>query len=152
MYNFYKNIFNAMHNLFSKIILILLMLFSLHSTESKAQIQNYRATSYAYKYVSSSGYWTDWSDWINCNISVVMNLNTDRIFIYSKKTQIYVVVVAEDAYRDASGGYQVPFKVIDQDGDRGTLRLRVDPSGTIQLYVDFADIRWVYNLTGNSYY
>ena len=123
-----------------------MLLFSFGTSAMQAQVKQYKATSYAYKYVTSYGYWTDWSDWINCNISVVMNLNTDRIFIYSKKTQIYVVVVAEDAYKDASGGYQVPFKVIDQDGDRGTLRLRVDPSGTIQLYVDFADIRWVYNL------
>ena len=75
-----------------------------------------------------------------------MNLNTDVITIYSNKTQVYKVYTCSDAYYDNEGGVQVKFTVIDQDGDRGTVRLRVQSDGASQIYVDFADIMWVYNV------
>jgi hypothetical protein len=51
-----------------------------------------------------------------------------------------------DPYYDDGGGVQIKFSVIDQDGDRGTVRLRIQNDGNSQLYVDFADIMWVYNV------
>ena len=36
--------------------------------------------------------------------------------------------------------------MIDQDGDYGSIRFRKQYNGTIQLYIDYADIKWVYNI------
>ncbi len=135
-----------------KLMLALLMILSLQAVD--AQVKKYRATSYSYKtYSYTYDVWTSWSDWYSCNINVYLNLNTDVITIYSNKTQVYKVYTSSDAYRDDNGGTQVKFTVIDQDGDKGTVRLRVTDDGKSQLYVDFADIMWVYNITflSNSY-
>lgn len=116
-------------------------------TFANAQVQTYRTTSYAYKtYSYTYRTWSDWSDWIKCEVIVTLNLNTDVITIYSNKTQIYKVYAYTDPYYDDGGGVQIKFSVIDQDGDRGTVRLRIQNDGNSQLYVDFADIMWVYNV------
>lgn len=36
--------------------------------------------------------------------------------------------------------------MIDQDGDRGTLRFRKQNNGVNQIYIDFKNVQWVYNV------
>lgn len=106
-----------------------------------AQTQWYKATSYAAKIV---GY--DWTSWIACDVTIKIDIDADLIVIYSNKTQIYKVIAYDGEAGDEHGGRYVQFRVIDQDADRGAVRLRVEYSGNSQLYVDFADISWVYNV------
>lgn len=49
-------------------------------------------------------------------------------------------------YTDSSGGKQLEFNFIDQDYDRGVMRLRVERNGNAQIYIDFANVMWVYNV------
>ena len=123
-----------------KIILgIILTLFM--SVPSFSQIINFKATSVAIKEV---GY--KWSDWQRCNILITFNLKTDKVVIYSKSIQIYKVITQGQNFIDESGGEQVKYKVIDQDNDLGSMRLRVETNGNSQIYIDFADVSWVYNV------
>lgn len=115
---------------------------------ANAQVQYYRSTAYAQANVYNGRY--VWSDWQSSNMTITINLNTDMITIYSPRTQIYRVVSAGDAYNDSNGGRQVSFKVIDQDGDRGTIRLRIESNGNSQIYVDFSNVAWVYNVVRTS--
>lgn len=135
-----------MLNVIKKILFVSFLLFSFQVAD--AQIKKYNATSYSYKtYNYTYKVWSGWSEWIKCNVKVYVNFDTDVITIYSSKTQVYRVISSSDAYIDESNGVQVKFFVIDQDGDKGTLRIRVQDDGSYQLYVDFADIMWVYNIT-----
>ena len=135
-----------MLNVIKKILFVSFLLFSFQVAD--AQIKKYNATSYSYKtYNCTYKVWSGWSEWIKCNVKVYVNFDTDVITIYSSKTQVYRVISSSDAYIDESNGVQVKFFVIDQDGDKGTLRIRVQDDGSYQLYVDFADIMWVYNIT-----
>ena len=113
---------------------------------ASAQTQWYRATSYAYKFTNSYGNWMEWSDWIKCDIAVKLDLDTDMIVIYSNKTQIYAVYDYNGRASDGNGGVYAEYRVIDQDYDKGKIRLRVERNGNSQLYVDFADVMWVYNV------
>lgn len=122
--------------------LVFCLIFSLVSF---AQVNWYRTTSFAYKQKASYG-WTNWSNWEKSNLQVSIDLDNDIIKIYSNKIQTYIVTEARDAYRDSSDGVTVEFGVIDQDYDRGTVRLRVERNGNSQIYVDFANIMWVYNV------
>lgn len=123
-----------------KIILgIVLTLFM--SIPSFSQIINFKATSVAIKEV---GY--RWSDWQKCNILITFNLRTDKVVIYSRSIQIYKVLTQGKSYVDESGGEQVKYDVIDQDDDLGDMRLRVERNGNSQIYIDFADVSWVYNV------
>ena len=123
-----------------KIILgIILTLFM--SVPSFSQVINFKATSVAIKEV---GY--KWSDWQRCDILITFNLKTDKVVIYSRSIQIYKVITQGQNFIDESGGEQVKYKVIDQDDDLGSMRLRVETNGNSQIYNDFADVSWVYNV------
>ena len=128
-----------------KILFILMMLLSF--TVASAQIQNYRTTAFAYATVNNGNY--NWSDWEKSNIIITIDLNRDVITIYSPSKQVYYVYnVANNgnSYTDSSGGKNVKFYIIDQDGDKGEIRLRIETNGNSQLYVDFNNCAWVYNL------
>lgn len=123
-----------------KLVLMLMMLFTLSCNVIAQNVQWYQTTEFAFKL---EGY--DWSDWQKAEIGVKMDLSQDKITIYSDNVQIYRVIATLDPPYDPNG-QQVKFKVIDQDGDYGHLRLRIENSGNSQIYIDFSDISWVYNV------
>jgi len=133
-----------------KFLIILITLFTFSIVNCSAQIQWYKTISVAIKYKRYDSYygryvWTKWSDWEKCRCDVKFDLNNDIIVIYSNKPQIYKVISIEEPPYDVLGT-QVKFRVIDNEGDRGTLRLRIENNGNSQIYVDFADVMWVYNV------
>ena len=126
---------------------LLLSLFCLFSLSLSAQIQKYRTTQFAIASVTNGRY--SWSDWESSNLYLYINLDTDQITIYSTSIQIYQIYSAYNngnAYSDSEGGKTIKFNVIDQDLDKGTVRLRIDREGNSQVYIDFADVAWVYNV------
>lgn len=114
---------------------------------SFAQTYWYRTTAFAIKSVNVYGIWGPWSDWQKSNMDVSINTDDNIITIYSPVKQVYVILRYEGSYTDESGGIQREFTVIDQDLDKGKIRLRIEKNGNSQLYVDFANIIWVYNIT-----
>ena len=119
--------------------LMLMMLFSLISLTTFAQTEWFTATEFAIKVDN------EWSDWIDCDVSVKIDIGNDKVTIYSNEVQIYRIIDEVDPPRDKNGT-QVAFSMIDQDGDRGMFRIRKQYDGAIQIYVDFSDISWVYNI------
>ena len=113
-------------------------------TSFAQSLQYFRTTSFAYRY-ADRGQWSSWSDWEICQMNMTIDLANDMIYIYSERTQIYNVLYQEASPYDSSG-QQIKFRVIDQDGDYGHIRLRIENNGNSQIYVDFADIAWVYNV------
>lgn len=119
-------------------------MFTLGIGVSNAQNQYYRAFQYA-SHFKFNGVWGSWSDWIDCSVPIALDLTNDVIYIYSNKTQRYNVISYDGKYTDSSGGQNVRFSVIDQDYDRGQVRLRIETNGNSQIYGEFADCAWVYN-------
>lgn len=130
---------------------LLMFLFIIFSTNViLAETEWYKTTSIAIKYkkynsYNNSYYWTDWSDWEECVCLMTIDFDNDIINIYSNKTQIYKILATENSPYDSSGK-QIKFKIIDQDNDVGYLRLRIENNGNSQIYIDFSDIMWVYNV------
>lgn len=134
-----------------KFLLIFILLFSFAFTSANAQVQYYRTTAYAEAYIYNGRY--VWSDWQSSNMTLVINLNTDVITIYSPKIQVYKVYGTANngnAYTDSSGGVNIKFYVIDQDGDKGEVRLRIESNGNSQVYVDFFNVAFVWNVVRTS--
>lgn len=133
-----------------KFFISFIMMLSLCINNANAQYQSemwFQSYSYSQKHYNYyTECWTDWTDWTRTKVNIKFDLNRDVITIYSQKTQYYKVISVGDAYYDASGGQQVQYSVIDGDYDRGTIRLRVERNNNLQIYVDFADIMWVYNV------
>lgn len=135
-----------------KFILSFLLIFAMSfgmSLTANAQVQYYRTTEFSYKQKNSYGNWTNWSNWEDSDLIVTIDLTNDVIKIYSPKTQIYKVLSYEGAPSDSSGR-QVKFRVIDQDGDYGYVRLRIENNGNSQVYIEFNNIIWVYNVRRTS--
>lgn len=130
-----------------KFILTFFFLFGLLGvSQIDAQIYKYNTFQFAYKVKNTSGIWTSWSDWETSDMLLTINLDTDVITVYSTRRQVYKVLDDMGAYTDESGGRQQKFYVIDQDGDYGYVRLRIETNGNSQVYIDFNDIMWVYNV------
>ncbi len=118
---------------------------------ANAQVQYYKTTAYAQARVYNGRY--VWGAWESSSMTLVINLNTDVITIYSPRTQVYRVYGTANngnSYTDSSGGNNVKFYVVDQDGDRGEVRLRIERNGNSQVYIDFKDIAWCYNVVRTS--
>lgn len=87
-----------------------------------------------------------WSDFQKCDVDIEFKMDDDFIIIYSNRTQVYGIYGNAGTYTDKEGGKQQGYYVIDQDYDKGMIRLRIARDGTSQLYVDFDDVGWVYNV------
>ena len=131
---------------FILMVLFVVMTSVVLPSEVNAQVYTYRTTEYAYKQVNSYGNWGSWSDWENSDMTMVINFNTDIVTIYSPKTQRYRITEFVRNFTDSSGGKQVEFAFIDQDGDKGHMRLRIEKNGNSQVYIEFSNIMWVYNV------
>jgi hypothetical protein len=126
-----------------KFLLTLLLVFV--SSWGFAQTQKYTATSVAFR-VYENDVWSDWSDWEDVSILVVFSMDRQVVTIYSKETQEYDFYdMDEEPVVDDSGGESWVFHAVNADGLRCDLRLRKH-EGSWQLYVDFKDMMWVYNI------
>ena len=132
-----------------KYILIFMMMFGMLfavSSSCKAQTYYYKTYEFAIKFKSSYGVWGNWSDWEKSNIVLTIDMDQDVITVFSQQKQIYKVIEYLGSYTDESGGKQLKYYVIDQDGDLGHVRLRNEKNGNSQIYIDFNDVMWVYNV------
>lgn len=128
-----------------RILFLFIMLVGLCASVS-AQTYHYKTTSFAYKYVNEYGRWTQWSDWMESNLLLTIDFDDDVIKVFTEKTQVYLVTKFVGNYTDSSGGQQAEFRVVDQDGDAGSVRLRIEKNGNSQVYIEFSNIMWVYNV------
>lgn len=85
----------------------------------------------------------EWSDWIP--VVVKIKVTEDKVTIYSDEVQIYKIKHEIEAPHDYRGE-QIAYRVIDHEGDWGNLRFRKQNNGQLQLYIDFSNISWVYDI------
>lgn len=88
----------------------------------------------------------EWSDWVECSIPVKMDFNVGKVTIYSEEVQIYTLLKQVDGPKDHYGD-SVYYKVRDQDGDIGIFTFRRQRNNIRQIYLDFGDVGWVYNVS-----
>lgn len=130
-----------------KLFILLFVLFSFVQV-NYAEVIKLRTSGIAYQYKNEySNIWGDWSAWEDCNVLIVIDVDKDRITIYSQETQEYDVITETNQDTDGeSTSYH--YDCIDANGLRCQIRLRVydDYSKGSQLYVDYYDMRWVYSI------
>ena len=125
----------------------LLVLLCFAGMSCTAQTMWFKTTGYARASIINNHYY--WGDWQNSDMYLSMDTGTDKIVIYSPRKQVYQIYGAYNdgnVYIDSSGGSNLKFYVIDQDLDKGEVRLRIERNGNSQIYIDFANVAWVYNV------
>lgn len=125
-------------------IFVVLLLLSV--CELKAQVYKYQTYCFSYKTKSDYGVWSNWSEWEDSDMLVVINLDKERFTIYSTEIQEYDIYEYEGDEDDRYGGETASFKCVDSHGLRCGVRLRTQADGQLQLYIDYNDMRWVYGI------
>ena len=90
--------------------------------------------------------WTNWSSPQSSNIYMQIDWDNALVYIDSNYRQLYQIVKVTGRYRDSDNSEICEMKVIDQDGDRGTMKLAIRPNGKSQIYIIFSNIRWCYDV------
>ncbi len=115
--------------------IMMVFAFLLAVTGTDAQTYKFKTTAFAYKTLGSYG-WSRWTDWERTSMLVVINADRDVITVYSQDPQEYDIVDYQGEETD-SNGKSIRYLCV----------LRKQYDGSIQLYVDFNNIMWVYSLT-----
>ena len=132
-----------------KILLTLALVLCTLGTFAQSSILWFRTTEFAWKQ-KEYGVWSDWSDWEDVSILVVINTATDRVNIYSSEPQEYDIYDYEDEETDYEGGTSITFHCVDANGVRCDMRIRVQADGQVQLYIDYSNIMFVYNVQSRN--
>ena len=105
-------------------------------------IVKFRTSALAYRSTDENGKWSEWSEWQKNSMPIVIRDNT--IVIYSSEQQEYDVYEKKE-YDDNEGAHVVRMQCIDKKGNQCVVRL-IYENDSKQLYVDYSDISWVYNV------
>lgn len=132
----------------SKLLRVLFLVsFLVFSISAFAETYRFRTVSYAENiYNYNTQRWTGWSSWQKSNMLLIMDTTNGVVTIYSPVTQIYKIYASEESYYDSDGDLHMPFKFVDQDFDRGTIKLLQRKSGSSEVYIEFANVRWCYRV------
>lgn len=123
-----------------KKLIVILMLAVLGVTAASAQIYTYKSYAYAQK---KPGY--AWSNFVNSNLTITINFDTDVIKIYNKLGSTFRIYNTY-TQTDNDGETQLYCDAIDEENLRCTVRLVIRNNGQSQIYIDYRDISWVYNV------
>ena len=119
-----------------KLLLVLLVFLS---------VNMYSQTFYT-NYVSTMSLikdkWTDWSEWESCYYKVIIDLDSNTIIINNSKYTIdkYIETVSDGNSKTTK------YAVITYDNRSCFIRIREQKDGVKQLYIDYDNIIYVYNL------
>lgn len=119
-----------------KILFILMLLF----TTTLFYSQTYY-TDYTSRMIKVDSCWTDWTDWEQCFTEVTINDSTISIYDVQEYTILEIVGIEEDDYSQT-----IKYKVVYNKDKVIFIRFRKQIGGIKQLYLDYENVIYVYNL------
>lgn len=136
----FKLVKKKMKKLFLFIIVLLLSFVS--NAQSVLKVR----TSYtAEKHTDYYGNWTEWSDWKEANILIVIDSYQHRVTIYSQTTQTFDIIEYEGESLSDRGDPITSYYCVDENGTKCRIRI-VKRNNVNQIYVDYSNLILCYNL------
>ena len=129
--------------------LLFVLLFTALTFSAVAQVTKFKSTSYATKFKNeTTGKWGKWSEFEKTEVLITIDLTNERIKIFSKAEQEYDIIKYYEKVTDDEGDETLQFHCVNEDGLKCFVRFVIlnSQNGRRQLYVDFADMMWVYNI------
>lgn len=122
---------------------LLTLLIAVSFTVS-SQTWNLNASEYAYK-VKNYGVWSGWTDWIDCDL--LIQISPSYIVIHSNSRQAYAI----KSLLSVNNSYTLwKWQCVDYRSVPCIIRFKIDSDGN-QIYIDYSDASWVYNVTMRGY-
>lgn len=128
-----------------KFLIAFVCLFSVVTLSSHAELLNFKSTAFSFRYVNERNVWTSWAEWEPSNLNITVDTESQRIYIFSFPIQAYDILDDGVRIKDETGK-SILFKMQNQEGEYGNLRLRIRNDGVSQLYIDFEKFMLVYNV------
>lgn len=119
-----------------KFLFILMLLFI--TTLSYSQTYY---TDYMSRMIKVDSCWTDWTDWEQCFTEVTINDSTISIYDVQEYTILEIVDTEKDDYSQT-----IKYKVVYNKDKVIFIRFRKQIGGIKQLYLDYENVIYVYNL------
>lgn len=126
---------------------ILFLFVFLGSHGSFAQAIKFKSTDFSYKERFGRDNWSNWEEWQEASVLIVVDIDNERISVYSKERQVYDVVEYEGEHYDKDNDLVYSFYCVDNSGHTCRVRLvkLLSENNQFQLYIDYDDFMVVYN-------
>ena len=126
-----------------KIFITLVLL--IYTTLSYSEEISFYTNFMSYKILKDS-VWQDWSDWKECYIEIVWNTDSNSVTLHSKNTE--KVFKIDPLFRKIEDDNSITtlHTVLKSENSCLGIRFRIQRDGVKQIYIDYEDIVYVYNL------
>lgn len=125
--------------------IIIVILICLTSIVAKAEVYKLKSSSFAVRY-NYEGVWQKWPTPTNTEVLIILNADANRVTVYSKRTQEYDIYKEYNVTYNSDGDKIWEFDCIDEEGIRCSLRMIKRYGGGFQIYMDYSDMQWMYNV------
>lgn len=124
------------------------LLFLMMSISLTAQVYKFRSTELSFRYEKENGQWTNWDEPTESSVLITMDIDNQRITIYSKEKQVYDFAEYEGIKTDEDGDDIMSFYCVDNNGKtcRVSYMLLHSRNERKQFYVYYNDYNFVYNV------
>ena len=124
---------------------ILLLLVGFQTLQ--AQKYRFKASSLSIMDRDKKGQWSEWSAFKPADVVITLDGDKDRIVVHSKDLQLYRITAYYDKIandREETLG----FECLDNNGEMCVILLvtRKDEGGRMQFYINYRDLKMVYNV------
>ena len=128
---------------------LLLLTFITLNSICYSQVVKFKISSVSFKnYDEKIGQWEDWTEIEEVDILGTIDVDNDRIRIFSKSEQNYDVIENKGKRTDNDGDDIIEWICVNEDGMKCGVRLVTlnSRNGRKQLYVDFNNFYILYNI------
>lgn len=126
--------------------IVLFLFFA--SVTTYAQKFNFKTSGYMVSQKDNKGNWSDWSKLQKSEMTVLLDMESHRIVVYSEVLQLFSIMKYgnQETFGDDD---VVKFDCVDNNGVECTLAIytRKKQGGRNQLYITYQDMIIVYNMT-----
>jgi hypothetical protein len=106
-----------------------------------------KTSSVSYIEKNSKNEWGKWSDFVKAELVVTIDGKKDRIVINSAEIQVFSIKSYGDKIENETSKI-VPFDCVDNNGSKCKILVitRKDEGNRMQLYINYSEVKFVYNI------
>lgn len=112
-----------------------------------AQKYRFKASSLSVMDRGEKGQWNNWSEFKPADVVITLDGDKDRIVVHSKDIQLYRITAYYDKI-ETEKEQTLGFECLDNTGEMCVILLvtRKDEGGRMQFYINYRDLKMVYNV------
>lgn len=111
-----------------------------------AQVGRFRCENLATRILNNNDKWDEWSDWKPCNYLITINVESQRITIYSNSLLTYDMIENKGKTYDKEGNPIYTFMCLDEDLKKCELTLYYNPEVGNYLIVSYSNFELMYKV------